>query len=87
MSLVDPRSSLRRCRNSCRDHVGETARADDDVLVLNVVHDPRSLRMGIKALESCKGRVGQGKEKWANCRKQPKDQNLTILKSWSFFAS
>jgi hypothetical protein len=34
-----------------------------------------------------KGKWAKEKEKWADCRKQSKEQNLTGRKSWSFLAS
>jgi hypothetical protein len=40
-----------------------------------------------KQWNRAKGEWTKEKEKWADCRKQSNDQNLTGLKSWSFLAS
>lgn len=40
-----------------------------------------------KHWNEAKARWAKEKEKWADCRKQSKDQNLTGRKSWSFLAS
>ena len=38
----------------------------------------------LKQWASAKKKLAKDKEKWANCRKQASDKNLTGRKSWSF---
>jgi hypothetical protein len=40
-----------------------------------------------KQWNRAKAEWAKEKEKWADCQKQSKDQNLTGRKSWSFLAS
>jgi hypothetical protein len=40
-----------------------------------------------KQWNRAKAKWEKEKEKWADCRRQSKDQNLTGRKSWSFLAS